>query len=196
MELNKRKSLLTPASPTVWGMIHGDINQQQDIIDRITEKVNEAVGDDLSHRIKSEVYAIVNPLLGELTEQKQDTLYSGVNIKTLKGRDILGEGDLDPLDEGDRMLLNTIDTKADASNTYTKRQVDDLISNVEIDDSNLATKTDIQDLIDGDIQRALMGSGTAKNMALNAERKVDELQTYVDEQIGGINTMTEEILWQ
>ena len=57
MELNKRKSLLTPAAPTVWGMIHGDITNQQDIVDKISEKVREATGEELTHRVLSEVLA-------------------------------------------------------------------------------------------------------------------------------------------
>lgn len=195
MELNKRKSLLTPASPTVWGMIHGDIDKQEDIVEMIGEKVAQAIeafiGVELTNRIKDEVIAEITPLLNE---QYQPTLISGYNIKTLKGRDMLGEGDIDPLDDTDRTMLNTIDTKADKSNTYTKKQVDDLVANVEVDTSNLATKQDVQDLRDTDVQTALMGQATAKNMALNADRKVDELRTYVDEQIGGINTMTEDIL--
>lgn len=194
MELNKRKSLLTPAAPTVWGMIHGDINNQQDIVDKISEKAEEAVTDELTHRVMSEVLAVINPMLGEVVEQTQPKLESGVNIKTLKGRSIMGEGDLDPLDEGDRMLLETIDTKADKSTTYTKTQVDNLIDNVEIDTSNLATKQDVQDLRDSDVQRALMKSDYAQNVAMNANTQVSELRTYVDEQIGGINTITEDIL--
>lgn len=194
MELNKRKSLLTPAAPTVWGMIHGDISKQQDIVDKISESAAEAVTDELTHRVKSEVLAVINPMLGELVEQTQPRLESGVNIKTLKGRSLMGEGDLDPLDEGDRMLLETIDTKADKSTTYTKTQVDNLIDNVEIDTSNLATKQDVQDLRDSDVQRALMKSDYAQNVAMSANTRVSELRTYVDEQIGGINTITEDIL--
>lgn len=195
MELNKRKSLLTPASPTVWGMIHGDIDKQEDIVVMIGEKVAQAIeafiGVELTNRIKDEVIAEITPLLNE---QYQPTLISGYNIKTLKGRDMLGEGDIDPLDETDRTMLNTIDTKADKSNTYTKKQVDNLIANVEVDTANLATKQDVQDLRDTDVQTALMGMASAKNTAINADRKVDELRTYVDEQIGGIDTITDEIL--
>lgn len=195
MELNKRKSLLTPASPTVWGMIHGDIDKQEDIVVMIGEKVAQAIeafiGVELTNRIKDEVIAEITPLLNE---QYQPTLISGYNIKTLKGRDMLGEGDIDPLDDTDRTMLNTIDTKADKSNTYTKKQVDNLIANVEVDTTNLATKQDVQDLRDTDVQTALMGMASAKNTAINADRKVDELRTYVDEQIGGIDTMTEDIL--
>jgi hypothetical protein len=195
MELNKRKSLLTPASPTVWGMIHGDIDKQEDIVEMIGEKVAQAIesfiGVELTNRIKDEVIAEITPLLNE---QYQPTLISGYNIKTLKGRDMLGEGDIDPLDDTDRTMLNTIDTKADKSNTYTKKQVDNLIANVEVDTANLATKQDVQDLRDTDVQTALMGMASAKNTAINADRKVDELRTYVDEQIGGIDTITEDIL--
>lgn len=196
MELNKRKSLLTPAAPTVWGMIHGDITNQQDIVDRISEKVREATGEELTHRILSEVLAVINPMLGEALEQTQPILITGYNIKSLKGRSILGEGDLDPLDDNDREMLAAIDYKADKSNTYTMKQVDDLVANVEVDTSNLATKQDVQDLRDGDVQAALMGQSTAKNIAMTARTEVSDLRTYVDEQIGGINTMTEEILWQ
>ena len=195
MELNKRKSLLTPASPTVWGMIHGDIDKQEDIVEMIGEKVAQAIeafiGVELTNRIKDEVIAEITPLLNE---QYQPTLISGYNIKTLKGRDMLGEGDIDPLDDTDRTMLNTIDTKADKSNTYTKKQVDDLVANVEVDTTNLATKQDVQDLRDTDVQTALMSSASAKNTAMNADAKVDELRTYVDEQIGGIDTMTDDIL--
>lgn len=112
MELNKRKSLLTPAAPTVWGMIHGDIANQQDIVDMISAAVDKAVGSDLPNRIKGEVLAEINPILGEALSQKQPTLVSGENIKSLSGRSLLGEGDLDPLTETDRTLLNSVEDKA------------------------------------------------------------------------------------
>lgn len=195
MELNKRKSLLTPAAPTVWGMIHGDITNQQDIIDRITEKVREATGEELTHRILGEVLAVINPMLGEALEQTQPMLITGYNIKSLKGRSILGEGDLDPLDDNDREMLAAIDYKADKSNTYTMKQVDDLVANVEVDTSNLATKQeilDVEDSVNGAWQRA----SSALYASNDTKEEVANLRTYVDEQIGGINTMTEEILWQ
>ena len=108
---------------------------------------------------------------------------------------MLGEGDIDPLDDTDRTMLNTIDTKADKSNTYTKKQVDDLVANVEVDTSNLATKQeilDVEDSVNGAWQRA----SSALYASNDTKEEVANLRTYVDEQIGGINTMTEEILWQ
>lgn len=194
MELNKRKSLLTPAAPTVWGMIHGDINNQQDIVDRISEKVEEAVGDELTHRVLSEVLAVINPMLGEVVEQTQPRLVAGENIKTLKGRSMLGEGDIDPLDETDRNMLTNIELKADRATTYTKREVDDIVETVKIDDTKLATKEELQSLRDTEVQRALMKSDTAQNVAFAAEDKIKDLRTYVDEQIGGIDTITDDIL--
>lgn len=193
MELNKRKSLLTPAAPTVWGMIHGDINNQRDIVDVILSKVEQVVGSELIHRIKSEVIAEINPILGEALEQKQPTLVAGENIKTLKGRSMLGEGDLDPLDDNDRTMLNTIDTKADKSNTYTKRQVDDLVANVEVDTTNLATKQeilDVEDSVNGAWQRAT----SALYASNDTKEEVSNLRTYVDEQLGSIDTITNDIL--
>lgn len=193
MELNKRKSLLTPAAPTVWGMIHGDIGNQQDIVDRISEKVREATGEELTHRILGEVLAVINPMLGEALEQTQPMLITGYNIKSLKGRSMLGEGDLDPLDDNDRTMLNNIETKADKSNTYTKKQVDDLVANVEVDTSNLATKQeilDVEDSVNGAWQRAT----SALYASNDTKDEVANLRTYVDDQIGGINTITEDIL--
>lgn len=194
MELNKRKSLLTPAAPTVWGMIHGDISKQQDIVEKISDVIDVVLSETLTDKIKTEVYAIVNPILAESLETKQDTLQSGVNIKTMKGRSVLGEGDLDPLDEGDRMLLNKIETKADTDNTYTKKQVDNLLANVEVDTTNLATKEELANLRDDEVQTALMASDTARNLASDANRQVGELRTYVNEQLGAIDTMTDDIL--
>ena len=63
MELNKRRSLLTPAAPTVWGMIHGDIDNQQDIVNKISDKIEEATGDNLTSKIKGEIYNDLNPTL-------------------------------------------------------------------------------------------------------------------------------------
>ena len=191
MELNKRKSLLTPASPTVWGMIHGDIEKQQDIVEMIVEKVKEAVEGDVVNSIKAEVLAEINPLL---VENYQPIMVSGYNIKTLKGRDLLGEGDIDPLDNTDRTLLQTVEEKADKVDTYTKRQVDKLLENVEVDTTNLATKEELENLRDYEVQTALMASDTAKNLASSANRQVGELRTYVDEQLGAIDTMTDDIL--
>jgi hypothetical protein len=194
MELNKRKSLLTPAVPTVWGMIHGDISKQQDIVDMISEKLEEIAGTELLNKIKNDILAEINPVLNEALEQKQPILVAGENIKTLKGRSLMGEGDLDPLDTSDRDMLNTIDLKADKTSTYSKKEVDELVANVEIDDSKLATKEELQSLRDSEVQGALMKSDSAYNIALSTDTKVTNLQTYVDEQIGGINTITEDIL--
>ena len=191
MELNKKKSLLTPAAPTVWGMIHGDIEKQQDIVEMIVEKVKEAVEGDVVNSIKAEVLAEINPLL---VENYQPIMVSGYNIKTLKGRDLLGEGDIDPLDNTDRTLLQTVEEKADKVDTYTKRQVDKLLENVEVDTTNLATKEELENLRDYEVQTALMASDTAKNLASSANRQVGELRTYVDEQLGAIDTMTDDIL--
>ena len=190
MELNKRKSLLTPASPTVWGMIHGDIDKQQDVVEMIK-------------RVKEEVLDEISPIINNVVEHTQPRLEAGVNIKTFSGRSILGEGDMDPLDEGDRMLLETIETKADkvdvdakadAVNTYTKKQVDNLLANVEVDTTNLATKEELTDLREGEIQTALMASDSARNIALSVRDQVSELRTYVDEQLTTIDTMTDDIL--
>ena len=191
MELNKRKSLLTPAAPTVWGMIHGDIEKQQDIVEMIVEKVKETVEGDVANSIKAEVLAEINPLL---VENYQPIMVSGYNIKTLKGRDLLGEGDIDPLDNTDRTLLQTVEEKADKVDTYTKRQVDKLLENVEVDTTNLATKEELENLRDYEVQTALMASDTARNLASSANRQVGELRTYVDEQLGAIDTMTDDIL--
>ena len=206
-ELNRRKSLLTPAAPTAWGMIYGDIDKQQDVVDKIQEKVEEATGEELTNRVIGETIVVVNEMLGEVVETTQPRLQSGVNIKTMKGRSILGEGDIDPLDEGDRMLLETIETKADKATTYTKvevndlfanvykkTEVNDLIANIKFDTSDLATKQELQDLRNTDIQTALTKSDAAQNTANSAEQKITELRTYVDTQIGEINTITEDIL--
>ena len=144
MELNKRKSLLTPASPTVWGMIHGDIGKQQDLIDKINSAV-EGVEVDLESWVKEQGY---------LTEHQS------------------------------------------LANYYTKSEVDEAISNidVEVDTSNLATKQELQNLKNNEVQTALSKSEAAQNTANSAEQKITELRTYVDEQIGGIDTMTDDIL--
>ena len=115
-------------------------------------------------------------LLADAMGQTQPMLVTGKNIKSLKGRSLLGEGDIDPLDVGDRALLQKVDTKADASSVYTKKQVDNLLENVEVDTTNLATKEELDELRD------------------NANNGVSDLRTYVDEQIGSIDTMTDDIL--
>ena len=149
MELNKRKSLLTPAAPTVWGMIHGDIGKQQDLIDKINSAV-EGVEVDLTG------YATEDWVKqqGYLTEHQS------------------------------------------LANYYTKSEVDEAISNieVEVDTSSLATKQELQNLKNNEVQTALSKSDAALTTANSAEQKITELRTYVDEQIGGIDTMTDDIL--
>lgn len=195
MELNKKKSLLTPAAPTVWGMIHGDIDKQTDIVEMIDN-------------IKTELITEVNLLLADAMGQTQPVLVTGKNIKSLKGRSLLGAGDIDPLDAGDRALLQKVDMKADVTSVYTKRQVDDLVSNIEVDTTNLATKEELTDLREGEIQTALIKSDAAQNIAATVNNKVTDLETSVNEQfstvneqfasiesqIGAIDTMTDDIL--
>lgn len=81
MELNKRKSLLTPAAPTVWGMIHGDISKQTDINDRVKELVVSELGElDLGEYIDLTGYATetwVNEQ-GYLTEHQDLTAYATI----------------------------------------------------------------------------------------------------------------------
>ena len=128
--------------------------------DVISEQVKEAVGSDLINSIKSDILAEINPLISNITETTQPRLETGVNIKSLSGRTLLGEGDLDPLEASDRELLNSVSEKADY----------------------------------GDVQSALQKSNTAQNIAITASNSVDELRVYVDEQIGGINTITDDII--
>lgn len=149
MELNKRKSLLTPAAPTVWGMIHGDISNQQDLIDKINSAV-EGVEVDVD-------------LTGYATES------------WVKEQGYLTE-------------------HQSLANYYTKSEVDEAISNIEVDTSDLATKQELQNLKNNEVQTALSKSDAAQNTANSAEQKIAELRTYVDEQIGGIDTMTDDIL--
>ena len=149
MELNKRKSLLTPATPTAWGMIHGDISNQQDLIDKINSAVEGVEVDLTGYATESWVKE-----QGYLTEHQS------------------------------------------LDNYYTKSEVDEAISNieVEVDTSNLATKQELQNLKNNEVQTALSKSDTALTTANSAEQKITELRTYVDEQIGGIDTMTDDIL--
>lgn len=73
MEFNKRKSLLTPAAPTVWGMIHGDIDNQKDILEKIDAAVKSELEDfevdvDLSdYYTKSEIDAALENIDVDLT---------------------------------------------------------------------------------------------------------------------------------
>lgn len=149
MELNKRKSLLTPAVPTVWGMIHGDIANQQDLID----KINSIVG-------SGEVDIDLTGYATESWVKEQGYLTEHQSL----------------------------------ADYYTKSEVDEAISNIEVDTSDLATKQELQNLKNNEVQTALMKSDAAQNTANSAEQKIAELRTYVDEQIGGIDTMTDDIL--
>ena len=181
MELNKRKSLLSPASPTVWGMIHGDISKQEDLTNKITEIVN-AISSGLTNKIKSDILAEINPMLGEALEQTQPLLVSGENIRTLSGRSLLGHGDIDPLDEGDRMLLETIETKADMANTYTKTEVNDLLANVEIEGGGVSQ--DEFDNLKTDVTSISNQADQAYLLATSALQEIGSLNTTIDDIIG------------
>ena len=91
MELNKRKSLLTPASPTAWGMIHGDISNQQDIIEKIGEVVkteldNSDIKVDLTGYatekwVKEQGYLTEHQSLDDYyTKDEVDTAISNVDV--------------------------------------------------------------------------------------------------------------------
>jgi hypothetical protein len=85
MELNKRKSLLTPATPTAWGMIHGDICNQQDLIDKINSAV-EGVEVDLTGYatedwVKQQGYLTEHQSLDDYyTKDEVDTAISNVDV--------------------------------------------------------------------------------------------------------------------
>lgn len=153
MELSKRKSLLTPAAPTVWGMIYGDISKQKDIV----EKIDAAVKSEL------EDFEVDVDLSDYYTKSEIDAALENIDV------DLTGYATEDWVNEN-------LQTKADKSNTYTKTEVDDLIGNINIDTSELATKEELQ------------------VVATSVENGVAELRGYVDDQIGVINIITEDIL--
>ena len=98
MELNKRRSLLTPAAPTVWGMIHGDINNQQDIVEKIDavvkseiENLNISGGVDLTgyateswvnDEIQNKIVEIEGVVNNEVLEVKGYVDSEVLNLKT------------------------------------------------------------------------------------------------------------------
>lgn len=185
MELNKKKSLLTPAAPTVWGMIHGDISKQQDLIDKINSAV-EGVEVDLESWVKEQGYLTEHQSLADYyTKNEVDTAIENVEV------DLTGYATEDWVKK-----QNYLTEHQSLANYYTKSEVDEAISNieVEVDTSNLATKQELQNLKNNEVQTALSKSDAALTTANSAEQKITELRTYVDEQIGGIDTMTDDIL--
>ena len=162
MELNKRKSLLTPASPTAWGMIHGDISNQQDIIEKIgeivkTELENSDITDDVDltgyateNWVKEQGYLTEHQSLADYyTKDEVDTAIENVEV------DLTGYAT-----ESWVTQQGYIKEHQSLDDYYTKSEVDTAIDNIEFD-------------VD------LTGYATIE---------------YVNEQIGEINTITEDIL--
>lgn len=192
MELNKRKSLLTPASPTAWGMIHGDISNQQDLIDKINSAVEgvevdvDLTGYATESWVKEQGYLTEHQSLADYyTKDEVDTAIENVEVDV----DLTGYATEDWVKK-----QNYLTEHQSLANYYTKSEVDEAISNIEVDTSDLATKKEVQDLKNNEVQTALMKSDAAQNTANSAEQKITELRIYVDEQIGGIDTMTDDIL--
>ena len=92
----------------------------------------------------------VNSLIPDIST-KQDTLVSGTNIKTINGQSVLGSGDI-VISGGEAADLSEYYKKTE---TYSKVEVDTIISNIsETDLTNYYNKTEV-DTITGDIALAL-----------------------------------------
>ena len=168
MELNKRKGLLNPASPTAWGMIHGDISNQQDLIDKINSAV-EGVEVDLTGYatedwVKKQNYLTEHQSLADYyTKSEVDTAISNVEV------DLTGYAT-----ENWVKKQNYLTEHQSLADYYTKSEVDEAISNIEVDvdTSSLATKQELQNLKNNEVQTALSKSEAAQNTANSAEQKI------------------------
>lgn len=111
---------------------------------------------------------------------KQDVLVSGTNIKTVNGKSLLGEGDIE-IQGG----------SADLSNYYTKEQTDDLIPDVSsfitIDD--VPTKTSELDNDSGFITLSEVPKTDLSNYYTKGETDV-KVQSKQDTLVSGTNIKT------
>lgn len=138
---------------------------------------------------------------------KQDTLVSGTNIKTINGISLLGDGNIVITGSGEGGsvdlsdyytkgevdgLISNLDTSV-AENYYTIQEVDELVENVEPDLTGYATETYVSDnyqpkgnyLTSVPSEYITESELSGKNYATTS---------YVDTQIGNINTILENIL--
>lgn len=130
-ELNRRKSLLTPAAPTAWGMIYGDIEKQTDIIEKINDIVKSSNVDLTGYATETWVEE-----QGYITEHQSLEDY------------------------------------------YTKSEVDDKIDNIEVDG----------DLTGYATESWVKQQGYLTETEMN-DKYTTEMKNYVNEQIGGTNTI-------
>lgn len=167
MEFNKRKSLLTPAAPTVWGMIYGDIDNQKDISDKISDMVDKAVGVDLSNKIKGEIYTDLNPTLDTFaTKESLNETNTEVSSVIVVANEAYTQA------ESALTLANNAVKPTDMENVYIpqiKKYIDDQIVEVEgvVNDGIL------------EVNNNLVNYATLE---------------YVNTQIGAIDTITQDIL--
>ena len=124
---------------------------------------------------------------------KQDTLVSGTNIKTINGESILGSGDL-TIESGGTTDLSNYYTKGEvneqindistnlADNYYTILEVDELVESAEPDLTGYATETWVGNHYQ------------PKGNYLTSIPSEYATKTYVDTQIGDINTILENII--
>ena len=137
-------------------------------------------------------YITINALSGYATttqlNSKQDELVSGTNIKTINGQSLLGSGNI-TIEGG------TGGSGTDLSNYYTKGEVDGLISNLDTSVAeNYYTILEVDELVES-VEPDLTGYATETWVGNHYQTKGDYATTsYVDTQIGNINTILENII--
>lgn len=133
-------------------------------------------------------YSIHNYATVAALDNKQDTLVSGENIKTVNGISLLGSGDIVISGSGEGGSV-------DLGNYYTKGEVDGLISNLDTSVAeNYYTIMEVDELVQS-VKPDLTGYATETWVGNHYQTKGDYATTsYVDTQIGNINTILQNIL--
>ena len=88
-----------PPPKTKWGTIEGNINAQKDLKEALNNKANVNSVTSNTNSIKTlsnNLNATIDSLeaLANIVAEKQDTLVSGTNIKTINNTSLLGSGNI------------------------------------------------------------------------------------------------------
>ena len=124
----------------IWSAITDVVNDFQQIITDAEFVISSSLNDlndrmiELSGNVYENYYTIEET--NDLLDEKQETLISGRNLKTINNQSLLGEGNIDiqgggsgqTYTAGDNITISGSVISADLSNYYNKTQIDSMFS--------------------------------------------------------------------
>lgn len=162
LEINKKK--LVPGIVATWGDITGNVENQKDLVEYIDNHTSEAVWGGITGDIADQ-----EDLQEELSG-KQDTLVSGVNIKTVNDQSLLGSGNITIEGGGEDNVIEIVKVNGTALTPDVNKAVDVIVPTKTSDltnDSGYLTENNFKTINN----ESIVGSGNIEVGGLTPEQE-------------------------